>query len=287
MNLIPRRRITLFVITGLLLIAFAACDWATAQDAFAPKAPRAFRTEDPVNRGLDANLYMQTAAEYRAACYQAYNLATFRLKEALTKNPTGKPAVIMDLDETVLNNAGYETMMLRSGLAYDKRIWDDWESKHWEQIGLVPGAKEFILEAKGLGVTIAYISNRNEKFRQNTTMALERLGINVPDDSLLKLRTKTSDKTERQQEIENKFTVILYIGDNLRDFSKRFQCRKLEKKTPEELELAIRERKETVDQYRTEFGTKWIILPNPVYGEWTKPLGHGKACFNRLTPQIH
>src|SRR5689334_18057736 len=91
-----------------------------AQQAIAP-----FKVESPPFRALDANLYMQISAEYRACCYQAYNLATIRLKErhAALKDNGKKPAVILDLDETVLDNAGFQAMLLRSGLAYDQRLW--------------------------------------------------------------------------------------------------------------------------------------------------------------------
>ena len=78
--------------------------------------------------------------------------------------------------------------------------------------------------------------------------------------------------------------MLLYIGDNLRDFEDDFRCRKLETGTPEELELAIRERKDLVDKNREAFGTKWIIFPNPAYGEWNKPLGRGRSDFDRLVP---
>ena len=70
---------------------------------------------------------MQSAAEYRACCYQASNLALFRLKEAVAKKPEGKLAVVADLDETILDNAGFQAMQLRSNLAYDQRLWEIWE----------------------------------------------------------------------------------------------------------------------------------------------------------------
>lgn len=275
------------VVMSGLVVAFAASGWVFGQDSPAPIAPPAYKAEEPANRGLDANLFMETAAEYRACCYQAYNLALFRLKEALAKQKTGKFAVVMDLDETAVDNSGFQAMQLRSGLAYDQRLWDAWEEQGFDKVGLIPGAKEFILEARKLGVALVYISNRNEKFRKQTKRALIRLEIAAEDDSdsLLKLSTGPSDKTARRQEAEREYTVLLYIGDNLRDFDDALRCSKIEEKTPpEELERAIKARKEAVDKQKAIFGEKWIILPNPAYGEWTVPLGRGGKDYDRLVP---
>lgn len=267
---------------GVISGAFIAGSWVGAQS---PTAPAPFKAEEPANRGLDANLYMQTSAEYRACCYQAYNLATLRLREAVEANKgPAKLAVVMDLDETVLDNGGFQAMQLRSNLAYDQRLWDMWEKEGADQVGLIPGAKDFILEARKLGVTVVYITNRNEKFRDSTKSILKRLEIDVKDDGQLLLSDKTSDKTERRKQVEGKYSVALYLGDNLRDFDEVFRSRKLDKPTPEDLETAIRERKETTDKYRDVWGKKWIVIPNPAYGEWTKPLGQGKADLDRLVP---
>ena len=90
---------------------------SAADDKIVPgtaSAPLALATDNPIGRNLDASLYMQTSAEYRAACYQAYRLASLRLNEYLAapKNPLD-PAVVMDLDETVLDNGGFQAMMIR------------------------------------------------------------------------------------------------------------------------------------------------------------------------------
>jgi 5'-nucleotidase (lipoprotein e(P4) family) len=236
---------------------------------------------------------MQTAAEYRACCYQAYNVATRRLRE-LRGDPikdTRKLAVVMDLDETVLDNSGFQAMLVRSRLAYDQRLWDLWEEKHADQVGLVPGAGDFIQEAGRLGVTVFYISNRSEKFRAATNSALNRLHIGVKEPSQLKLMTTTGDKTGRRKEVEAGYTVLLYFGDNLRDFDEQFRCtvdntRGEPQTDPARLAAAIAERKDRVDQTRKKWGAEWIILPNPVYGEWMKPLGLGEKDQDQLVPVL-
>ena len=246
-------------------------------------APAAYVCESPRARNLDASLYVQTSAEYRASCYQAYNLAALRLKQfSGSRKDTSKPAaVIMDLDETVLSNAGFQASQLRSGLAYDQRLWDDWEENHSKHLGLVPGAKRFILEATKMGVKVIYVSNRNQKFIDHTKEALVRFELPIVEDGLL-LNTGSNDKTPRFEQVKKKYDVLLMIGDNLRDFEEQFKCPDLGQKTPEQLEAAIQTRKDRVDQTESSFGERWIILPNPTYGEWTKPLGLGDRDFDRL-----
>ena len=193
----------------------------------------------------------------------------------------------MDLDETVIDNSGLMAMLLRSGLAYDQRLWDDWEENYPDYLALVPGAKEFILEAKRLNIAVFYISNRQEKFRAKTKPALEALlGTPVGDD-FLKLRTGTGDKTERFNQVTAQgYKVLLYVGDNLRDFDNNLKFRPLQNDTDQELNGAINDRKAAVDKVRDKLGTDWIILPNSSYGEWLMgPLSRGLRDLDRLVPE--
>ncbi len=260
-------------------------------------APRVVVREDPPNRSLDANLWMQISAEYRACCYQAYNLARRRLTEKVQQVPPGgwarPPAVVLDLDETVLDNGEFQTRLTRNSLGYDQATWDDWEKNDYAQVRLVPGAKGFIEAARRLGVAVVYITNRSQKkeLRDGTLNALELLDIEVPGDNLL-CATNTSDKTARRAEVERCYTVLLYLGDNLRDFHEGdfksiVDNTKPGPKTtdPAKLRTAIVARAAAVDRCEDLFGREWIILPNPAYGEWGKVLGLGSADKDRLTGQ--
>lgn len=277
-------------VLGLLLVG-AGAGGAAGQTAGPLVAP-APRTEDPSDRGVDANLYMQTSAEYRAACYQAYNIATARLATALAAaratDPNVRPAVIMDLDETVFDNAGFQSTQIRKNLAFDQRSWDRWEEHYPDEVRLVPGAREFIVAAEALGYTVVHVSNRKDDYRAQARRALERLGIPVKGDHQLRLNksTTSSDKTDRRREVERDYAVLLLVGDNLRDFDEQFKTAALPEKTPEAVEAAIRGRKERVDANRAAWGDRWVILPNPAYGEWTRPLGMGRADLDRLAPSM-
>jgi acid phosphatase len=276
-----------FAVAAAMSTGCGAPRIARLQDSAAntSAAPPAFQQVDLPYRGLDSNLWMQTSAEYRACCLQAYNLATERLREAVEVNPAGPRAVIMDLDETVIDNAGYMAMILRSGLAFDARLWEIWERDHADMVGLIPGAKEFILEASRLGVTVIYISNRSHGSHAQAKTILARHGIPVADDANIKLLTNSSDKTGRRDDVAREYTVLLLVGDNLRDFDEVFRYAAPQQLSDESIQLAIDARKDAVDQHREEWGDKWIILPNPSYGEWTKALGQGEADLDRLVPE--
>src|SRR5262249_41441009 len=100
------------------------------------------------------------------------------------------------------------------------------------------------------------------------------------DADHLRPRITTGDKTDRRSWVEARYPVLLYVGDNLRDFDERFAF-------PEKIgdpNTAIKNRKDEVDKTRADWGTKWGILPNPVYGEWTRAIGTGAESLNRLVP---
>jgi 5'-nucleotidase (lipoprotein e(P4) family) len=265
------------------MASWAAVTWVAGQ---APSAPPAFRSEDPPYRGLDANLYMRSAAEYRACCFQAFNLAVERLKSAVAAaRSTDRLAVILDLDETILDNSGFQATQTRSNLAFDQRLWELWELHEGERVGLVPGAKEFVTTAVSLGVTPIYISSRDRTYHEQTKQVLARLQLPLSDDRWLMLADATtgSDKTSRRTAAEQEFTVVLLIGDNLRDFDEAFRFSST-LVTAGKRNEAIDARAVAVDQRRAEFGDRFIILPNPAYGEWNKVLGHGLADLDLLAP---
>jgi acid phosphatase len=137
----------------------------------------------PQERALDANLYMQTAAEYRACCLQTYHWMTERLRSKLAVLPTNgaPPAVVMDLDETVLDNSRFQTFLDRERLTYSDDWWDLWERDYPTEVSLVPGAKAFITTAEDLGVTVVYITNRLTKYRDSTITALDHNGLSTRD----------------------------------------------------------------------------------------------------------
>ena len=249
---------------GVIGVVFAVVMAAAFTAEFLHEKSAAANRLPPTDRGLDANLFMQTSAEYRACCFQAYWLAEERVKAKLAaKGKSGKPpAVVLDLDETVLDNGAFQSRLVRARQAvYDKKDWDHFEEHGGEQVRLVPGAKEFLAFLKEQKVEAVYITNRSDKHRQPLHALLKRFDLDVPDDQLLLFKDDHSDKTQRRAKAAEAFDVLLWVGDSLRDFDNVFKFDK---------EKGADARKVAVDERRAKFGTDWIILPNPAYGEWTK-----------------
>jgi len=248
--------------------------------------------EVPQYRGLDSNLYMQTSAEYRACCLQAYRWAKRVIhdkvisrvaKESLDPQAEKPPAVVLDLDETVLDNRQFQTRQIREGWAYNTDYWAQWEADGSNEVGVIPGAVEFIQHLQTLGIQPVYITNRNVRSQEQTLAALERFGISVPTELLLCADANTkSNKDSRRQLIREKFDVLMFVGDNLRDFDNMFK----DDESLVDSGLRIDARNAKVDQQASKFGTDWILLPNPAYGEWQKPLEKGVDAAKQLEPRI-
>jgi acid phosphatase len=274
-----------WMLLSLWLTALTVAKQAEADFPETVWPPSPFVAESPLYRGLDANLYMQTSAEYRAACYQAFNIATSRLDTIVAENDDPSSlAVIVDLDETLIDNAGFQSWMQRTGRAFDLQFFLRWEQFGGAETRLIPGAKAFVKHAESKGVTLFYISNRSDLHRKKTLATLRLLGIKPRKPEHVMLRKETSDKTARKDRVRQLgFQPVLNVGDNLRDFDERFKTPQLSADASgDEIDASIDFRKDQVDQTKQQFGSDWIILPNPAYGEWTKPLGRGRDDVQRL-----
>ncbi len=206
-----------------------------------------------------AVLWQQTAAEYRALCYQAYNLAALRISQIPKKDyRKNKLAIITDLDETILDNSYASAQLMKDGNEFTPQNWNAWLDK--SAATGVPGAVEFLKYAKTKGISIFYISNRDTTANQSTLMNLQKLNLPDADAAHLLLLTTTSSKEARRNKIEANYKVVMLMGDNLNDFTKAF-----EKKS-------IADRFAETDKVKTEWGNKFIVLPNSSYGEWENAL---------------
>ena len=271
------------LVAGLLL-GSAGLEFASSHQPAGTKPAIPFSMQ----ARLGANLYMQTAAEYRACCLQVYKTAEMRLDALLAAaNPKPlKPAVIMDLDETVLDNSAFESFLYENQKEYSDDLWQIYERDYPGQVRLVPGAKQFIKKAEDRGVTVIFISNRLEENCGSTVSALAQLGINtkgIGQRLFLKKRAASSDKTSRREAVAAQYNVLLVFGDNMRDFSETFIAKKLtENDAAEAYDQAIGSRLKLVDEAACHWGSDWFVLPNPGYGEWEK-LIHNEP-MKRLRP---
>lgn len=220
-----------------------------------------------LNGKVYSALWQQNSAEFRALCYQAYNIAQMRIDEK-AKFTAKKPfAIITDIDETFLDNSPYAVTEAEKGNIYDSKSWMNWTAK--AEAKAYPGSLNLFNYAASKNITIFYISNRTTKDKIGTLQNLKNLGFPFADEEHLLLKSTISDKEPRREEVLRNYDVILYLGDNLADFSKIFNSK------PQD------ERNTLVDENSAQFGKKFIMLPNSGYGDWEAAL---KGFKSKLTP---
>ena len=207
-------------------------------------------------------LWYQNAAEVDALYQQGYNVATNKLKELL-KQPTNKPySIVLDIDETVLSNIPFQVKMIKDGTAFNPKLWDEWVQK--AEATPVAGAKEFLQFADKNKVQIYYISDRTDAQVDATIKNLEAQGLPVQGrDHLMFKKEGDKSKEGRRQEVLKHTNLVMLFGDSLVDFA--------EFSTKSEAD-----RDKMFEQLKAEFGDKFIIFPNPMYGSWESAVYQGE-----------
>jgi 5'-nucleotidase (lipoprotein e(P4) family) len=284
--------------TALCLLAVAGgvfCDSAAAESG-AANAQVDADARHIAREQLHATLWMQTSAEYRALVAQTYRLATERLEVALAPGSAAleqagvpaqrlaslPPAIVLDLDETVLDNSFYQARLLRERREYSDASWDAWVAE--AAAPALPGARKFLEAAGARGIRIFYVTNREcprtapppgedpcpagTATRRN----LRALGLPAADDpeALLLRRGRPEwsgrSKSARRSAIAERYRIIAMVGDDLQDFVDRGVH-------------AVR--REEIDRH---FGTRWFLLPNAMYGSWERSLAE-PACTQGMAAE--
>ncbi len=217
---------------------------------------------------LNAVLWQQSSGEYKALCYQAFALAKIRLtgKISLHKKDELPLAIVTDIDESILDNSPQQVSDILHHRTYTEVNWKDWTSK--SSAAALPGAVAFFQYADKMGVQCFYISNRRVEERDATIKNLIAAGFPQADTIHVILQDSTSDKEYRRAKIKSKYSIALLIGDNLNDFHKMFY------QQPSDT------RRNLVRDNSDLFGDVFIILPNPMYGDWESAIWNGK----KVTP---
>src|SRR3546814_67900 len=267
-------------------LSLAGCQSMPPQvsQAGAPTVPveaKAGASGSVADDNLNAVLWVQTSAEYRAAAETVYRAATDQLDAALAQahwdallpsdrdnagdTASLKPAVIMDIDETVLDNSPYQARLIRDQAQYSDPTWDLWVAE--KKAKAVPGVVDFAKAATAKGVTILYVSNRAVHLKDATLANLKAVGMPVAnDDVFLGLGTVVpgceqdgSEKNCRRRLAGQEYRVLMQFGDQLGDFVE------VADNTPAA-------RAALLDEYGDWFGERWWMLPNPTYGGWEPAL---------------
>ena len=272
------RRIATFI------LCVFALSWgcASTQSTTGRAAANAGGTSRPAiplrdtHEDLNSVLWVQTSAEFWALTSTTYNSAQVVLEQAksqkswsaaLEQNPGYEnlpPAVILDLDETVLDNsrAQGQSVLDRTGYLQDR--WNAWV--HTVAAEAIPGAQSFIDVAQKNGVKVFFVTNRSLAEQEDTLKNLAALGITASDETVLCLGENgwTSDKTARRAEIAKSYRVLLLVGDDMNDFVST-------------VKLTPTQRVALAKTHADRWGKSWILLPNTMYGSWERALYPGIA----------
>jgi len=272
--------------------------WCVARCLLGASLSLSAQAAPPVvaREGLYATAWMQRAVEFRGNALQTYRAATARLPQVKTDGQTAsveqqrvggfkskKPAVVLDIDETVLDNSPAQAALIAQGQSFgDGSAFERWVQA--AQAQALPGAKAFITEARARGFRVVFISNRNcakdTAFDANgralscpqkpaTLKNLSQaLGYTVAEADLM-LRGEVqgrddSDKVARRLELAKKNRIALLLGDDLNDFIRRAEY------DPE--------------AHATQWGDRWFALPNAMYGSWVSTLGKLDQVYAALQP---
>lgn len=249
-----------------LSACFAILNTDLASQQIAEKADLDYQTA--------AVLYMQKAAEYRALAYQAYNIARLRLdadmdKKNLKKLPKDQRklarSIIVDVNETALDNSPSQAFGIKTGRSFNQTDWYAWGEMR--KAKAIPGSVEFLNYAVSQGVKVFYVSNRDEVQKAATIANLKTAGFADVSADNVPLRTNESSKDARRAIAGGTHRIVMLVGDNLDDFTSAFERK------------SVADRFAEVEKAREEFGKRFIVLPNAMYGTWETAIYE----YSRLT----
>lgn len=270
------------LLTFPLLVLLAACARQPVQQPPVPATPLAVAVTSDANYAADSLLavaWTQTSVEHDAIFLQAYHAAGEQLAAALADSgrdalvPAERrndyralpPAIILDIDETVLDNSPYQARLIRSGSVYDDATWADWVRE--EAATALPGAVEFTQRADRAGVRVFYISNRDHTLDAATLANLRAAGFPVfGAEAFLGLGAELpgctqvgTQKTCRRQLVARDYRVLMQFGDQIGDFMPI-------------TDNSLSGRASAASAHADWFGERWFMLPNPTYGSWQPAL---------------
>ena len=227
---------------------------------------------------LLATLWAQRSVEFKGNALTVYALARYRLDEALAdRNWTAAPAeqkadyenlppaIIFDVDETLIDNSQYQVWMMRNNQSFSTKTWNQFCAAQVSTA--IPGAVEFAKHAESKGVKLFYVSNRGIETKDDTRRNMEKLGFPMGGnvDTFLMQNEKPdwgSQKGTRRAAIARDYRVLLNFGDNFGDFDDRYRS-----------DLAARDK--AFEENRARWGREWLVVANPTYGSFdTAPYGH-------------
>lgn len=234
------RTLTLGASIGVALLTLAGCAQPPHTDAQAQQRL--------AHQSVLAVNWFQQSGEYRALAHQAFNSAQRAFDQARAA-PGRKKAVVVDLDETMLDNSAYSGWQAQQGQPYDGATWAKWTQA--EQAGAVPGAVSFARYVNAHQGTMFYVSNRKQSEYAATVANMQKLGFTGMSEKTVLLSTDTSNKQARFDAIKQAgYDIVVYAGDNLNDFGAATYHQD------------NAQRRAFVSENQNKFGTEFIVLLN-------------------------
>lgn len=234
-----------------------------------------FTTQDLNNESVLALSWVQNSAEFTALSYQAFNIA--KLRWDMDKQD-GKKAIIVDVDETIIDNSPFNAGLIGKDYGYSGETWKAWSED--KSATAIPGAVAFLNYVVETGGDVFYVTNRksmpekNMDLKKSTMENLKALGFPQIDDKHMMLRTGTSKKQERRDSITKMgYKIVLLMGDALADFDVVFDAD------------TMSERNKGVEDHKANFGDKFIVLPNPIYGAWEAAVYGGGKWYKKSSQE--
>lgn len=238
------------LLPAVFVVALSACRSAAPlpAPAAAVQPPPAAVPGEP-----DSIRWVRGAAEYRALVLQTYRMAAAQVEKAAAGRPAGSWAVVLDADETVISNLTYQAERARAGLPYSPDSWAAWVKRR--EATPLPGAAAFLARVRALGGKIAIVTNRLGS-ECDDTIAVFTAHALVHDAMLCRANGSPSDKNPRFEQVRSgaapgigaPVEVLAFVGDNILDFPRLSQ--------------------KTADAGDEAFGTRFFVVPNPMYGSW-------------------
>ncbi len=242
----------------LLLAVLAGCRSTAPLPAPVPPQPppAPVATAKPAATDPDSIRWVRDAAEYRAAVVQAYRMATTHVEAESRSRTAGSWAVVLDADETIISNLTYQEERARQGLGYTSDSWNAWVKRR--EATPLPGAAAFLTRVRALGGRIAVVTNRLQSECDDTAAVFARYQLTY-DAMLCRPNGGPSDKNPRFEAVAagqtpagtSPLDVVAFVGDNIQDFPGLGQ--------------AVKEKGEAG---LAAFGSRFFVLPNPMYGSW-------------------
>ena len=255
----------------------------TYENSYASEKDKSFQEQSMLSV-----IYVQTSTEFAANNIQTFNNASKALDMALKDKTwtaaleqkdnfvSKDPAIIIDVDETVLDNSSFQSRTILSGLSYPNG-WAKWVNE--SMATAVEGVYEFLHYANENDVKIFYVTNRLESFREPTIRNLKSLGLPFDDNLnslIMREDENVRDKTKRRKNIAENYRIVLLLGDQLTDFI-----------STKEAYVFHSDRKKLANKYSDMWGSKWFMITNPTYGRWElsiydeMPKSEGEAIQKR------